>query len=112
MPQRVGNSLDLTLVGVVANDATLSVPAGYRIRDIFMRNTTANAVTGGVRIGTTDGGTQVVTGLAVGANAFVRTTGVQALFSATAAQTLYIQAVTAWNSASLDFVITLDRGIP
>jgi hypothetical protein len=112
MPQRViGEALDLVLTGAVAN-TTLSVPAGYAIRDIFVRNTTANAVTGGLRIGTTDGGTQVTVALAVAGTSFALTIPVLRLFSPTAAQTLFIQAVAAWNSASLDITITLDRAIP
>jgi len=106
-----GGAIDALTITLAAN-GTLSVPAGYAIKDIFVRNTTANAVTGGVRIGTTAAGVDVLVALTVGANAF--TVGVPLIraFSATVAQTLFIEAVVAWNSASLDITITLDRAIP
>jgi hypothetical protein len=111
MGQRIGDTLDLVLTAVTAN-TTLSVPAGYAVRDIFVRNTTANAVTGGVKIGTTSGAVDVLGALTVGANAFTLGVPLIRLFSATVAQTLFVQAVVAWNSASLDITITLDRAIP
>ena len=40
----------LVLTALVANDPAASIPAGYCIDDIFIRNTTANAVTGGIKI--------------------------------------------------------------
>lgn len=99
-------------VSAVTSNTTLTVPAGWAIRDIFVRNTTANAVTGGLRIGSTNGGTEVTVALALAGSAFVLTVPVVRQFSATVDQTLYLQAVAAWNSASLDIVITLDRAIP
>lgn len=104
-----GGSAHHKLWDVTAN-ATVSIPAGYGIRDIWIINTTANAVTGGVRIGTTDGGSDVVVAQAVGANALVKVANsalLTALFSRSAAQTLYIQAVVAWNSANLIIVFDL-----
>lgn len=104
----------IPLAGITAN-TTASIFAGYVIDDIFIYNNTANAVTGGLKIGTTNGGTEVATSLAVAANCLSRvmisslnTTGP---FSTSAAQTIYIQAVTAWNSANLDIIICLKRGI-
>lgn len=89
------------------------VPAGYAIRDIFVLNTTVNPVTGGIRIGTTSGGTQVIVALAVGGGAFILSTeALLRAFSSTIDQILYIQAVTSWNGASLDIVVTLDLAIP
>jgi hypothetical protein len=111
MAQRVSQSLALSLTGVASN-ATLVVPAGYALRDIFVRNTTANAVTGGVKVGTTSGATDVLVALTVGANAFTLGVPLIRQFSPTATQTLFIQAVVAWNSASLDIVMTLDQAIP
>jgi hypothetical protein len=93
------------------NDFTLSLPAGCKIDSIIIRNKTANAVTGGIKVGTTNGGTEVVTAEAVGANAFVSATLNASVFSATAATTLYFQDVTAWNSAVLDVVVNYSRGI-
>jgi len=111
MATRVAQAEALVLTAVTAN-TTVTVPIGYGIRDLFIRNTTANAVTGGIKVGTTSGATDVVTALAVGANAFVTIVPTLRIFSATATQTLFIQAVTAFNSASLDITITMDRAIP
>lgn len=89
----------------VAANTTFICPNGYMIEGIKILNTTANAVTGGIRIGTTAAGTQVATAIAVGANAdlFVPTSALTlAYFSSTAAQNLFFEAVTAWNSASLN----------
>lgn len=93
-------------------NTTFSVPAGYQIEHVAFQNTTANAVTGGVKIGTTAGGTEVVAAQAVGANALDNVKGadvVKRIFSTSAATTLYVQAVTAWNNASVNFSITLRK---
>lgn len=101
----------IVLRGVTAN-TTVTIGPGWAIDDVFVHNTTANAVTGGVRIGTTNGGADVVAALTVGASALTFVAAAALLkrwFSRTAAQTLYIQAVTGWNSASLDITIKSTR---
>ena len=103
-----------TVVSVTANNAntTISVPAGYVIDSIAFANTNANAVTGGVKIGTTSGGTDVVAAQAVGANALGVVTPANVLlrlFSRTVATTLYIQPVTAWAGAVVDFRVVLRK---
>ena len=93
----------VTLDAVTAN-ATITVPSGFYLEHIAFQNITANAVTGGVKIGTTNGGTDVVAAQAVGANALDSVAGANILkrvFSTSGPTTLYIQAVTAWNGASL-----------
>lgn len=91
----------LPRLSAVAANATFVLPAGCVLERVYIRNNTANAVTGGVRIGTTDGGVDVVVALAVGANGMVDTASLLSLLASTAT-TLYIQAVTLWNGASLD----------
>jgi hypothetical protein len=94
----------------VAADATFNVPAGYAIEAITIRNTTGNAVTGGIKIGTTAGGTDVVAAQAVGANSLVTVADAAILkryFSATLETTLYFEDVTAWNSASLEVAVVV-----
>lgn len=93
-------------------NTTISVPPGWAIDQIFYANTTAGTVTGGVKIGTTSGATDVVAAQAVGANAI----GVIAdanvllkLFSRTVAQTLFIQPVTSWNSQTVEFSFSLEK---
>lgn len=81
---------------------TVSVPKNAIVDKIYIRNNTANAVTGGVKVGTTDGGTDVVTAAAVAASAIVQALPTVGAINTAAARTLYIQAVTAWNSANVD----------
>ncbi len=94
------------------SNGTFVVPIGYSIDYITFNNTTANAVTGGIRIGTSAGGAQVVTTQAIGANTIVTladATLLLKIFSSSATQTLFIEAVTAWNSASVDMYIKLNQ---
>lgn len=90
----------------VAANTTVSLPAGCVIEAVVIQNTTGNAVTGGIKIGTTNGGTDVVLALAVGANSLQTVLDAALLkrvFSMSGATTLYIQTVTLWNSSSLNF---------
>lgn len=99
------------VVLTATNDTTAIIPPSYRITNVTIRNTTANAVTGGIKIGTTSGATDVVLALAVGASAIVTVPDATLLikaFSASASQTLFIQDVTAWNSASLNITISIE----
>jgi len=89
---------------VVANNAnvTVTLPPGAFVIGIVFFNTTANAVTGGIKVGTTSGAVDVVAAQAVGANALVYITDatlLKRIFSTSATQQLFIQAVTSWNSA-------------
>lgn len=98
------------IVLTLTNDGTFSVPANHYISEIFINNTTANAVTGGVKIGTTSGATDVLAAFAVGANAklYVPTANLlKKWFSTSAAQTCFFQDVTSWNSANLTVTIIL-----
>lgn len=95
-----------TLTATTAN-TTATVKAGHVIKRIYIYNTTANAVTGGIKIGTTNGGTELISSITVGANDFC-TLDTAYLLSTTSDTTIYIQAVTAWNSASLDIVIQME----
>lgn len=106
-----GGSTNSTLLTVTAN-TTASIPAGYIIQEIVIENTTANAVTGGIKIGTTSGATDVVVAFAVGANALSvvpDATILKRVFSMSSAQTLFIQAVTLFNSASLNIYFVLRK---
>lgn len=80
------------------------LPPGGVLRDIIVQNTTANAITGGLKFGTTAGGVDIVAALAVGANGLVFVTValfLKRLFSASVAQQIFYDAVTLWNSASV-----------
>lgn len=89
----------------VTGNTTVSIPAGNIIQDLVIENTTGNAVTGGIKIGTTNGGTDVVLALAVGSNSLQTVLDAALLkrvFSMSGSTTLYVQTVTLWNSASLN----------
>lgn len=93
---------------------TVVIPAGHSILQIVVSNTTSNSVTGGIKIGTTLGGTEVLVALAVGADElFVISDSVllKKIFSLSTATTLYIDAVTLFNSASLNFHFALRKVI-
>ncbi|MCK4578031.1 MAG: hypothetical protein KAU50_04530, partial [Candidatus Marinimicrobia bacterium] len=95
----------------IAADTSLTdvVPAGYRIDSIVLKETAGNAITGGLKIGTAAGGTDVVNGQAVAANALVDCTLALAVFSLTTAQSLYVADVTSWNGASIDLYLAMTR---
>jgi hypothetical protein len=84
---------------------TIPVPQGASIRDIHIMNNTANAVTGGIKIGTTAGGTDVLAAGAVAANALVSFVPLIGAANPAASRTIYVDAVTAWNSANIDIAI-------
>jgi hypothetical protein len=89
-------------------DGTVTLPKYAMVDRVIIRNRTANAVTGGVDVGTTAGGGEIVAALAVGANAVARKNVVSENglgFSKSAGVPLYITAVTAWASAVLDVIV-------
>lgn len=93
------------VVAKLAANGTVTLPKGAYLDAIWVRNRTANAVTGGIKVGTTNGGTEVAAAVAVGVNAVNKTLVTNGAYSATADTVLYIQAVTAWNSAVVDVLI-------
>jgi hypothetical protein len=86
-----------------------SLPANAYIVGIFAANTTANAVTGGISIGSTANGTDIVATITCAANCVSNSPGtntlVKSVFSTTAATSLHAAAVTAWNSANVTFTV-------
>lgn len=85
-----------------------SLPASAFIREIIVQNTTANAVTGGVDIGTTSGAADVISALTCGANCltFVADAALlKRVFSTTAQQALFVLGKTAGNSSNLTITI-------
>jgi hypothetical protein len=93
-------------------NTTISIPYSWGIDSITFRNTTANVVTGGIRIGTTNGGNEVVTAQAVGANELIQVLPQDIkiyFFAHNATTTLHIQAVTSWNSANVIMQVKLKQ---
>src|ERR1019366_64370 len=76
------------------------LPPNAVLREIIVKETAGNAVTGGLKFGTTSGATDVAAALAVGASAFAFLTDALMLkrtFSSTAPQQIFFDAVAAWN---------------
>lgn len=96
------------LSAIVDGTSGFLVPPNYFIDRLQIQNTTASAITGGLKIGTTTGGVDVVAAVAIGANAFVNVPDAALLktaFSATVSQTLFVQTVTLWNGASVNLTM-------
>lgn len=89
----------------LATAGTIVIPKGAAVTRIYIRNNTANAVTGGVKVGTTNGGTDVLAAGAVGASAVVGYPPLITAVDTSADRTLYIDAVSAFNSAVLDIAV-------
>lgn len=89
---------------------SLVVPAGHMLVSVHFVNNTAAAVTGGIKIGTIVGGTDIVAAQAVAASATGSATGatlLKALFSKTVDTTIYFDAVTNWSTTNVDlFFVT------
>lgn len=87
------------------------LPAGAYIQSITVVNATANAVTGGISVGSTANGTDIVATITCGANCVSNSPGtntlVKSVFTATggAATTIHAAAVTAWASANVTFTV-------
>ena len=95
-------------IATLTANGQIVLPAGVMLRRIYFRNRTANAVTGGIRIGTSAGGTQIVTAQAIAANAIVSVLPTIENYQATA-QTLFVEAVTAWNGAQVDVFVQYEE---
>lgn len=107
----LGGGQIVQLVEITAN-TSLVFPVNGRITGITLANTSANAVTGGINIGTTALGSDVVSAAASAGNSFVDATVAKRVFSATADQTLYVSAASAWNSAVVTVCISYDAPAP
>ena len=100
----------------ITGNITAVIPKGYCLDKVYIKNTSVNAVLGGIRIGTTSGNTDVLLVSTIGAgyndvidSAAAGLTKKMFLQGDTQDTTLYVQAVTAWNSASVDFVFVIRR---
>lgn len=91
---------------------TLHIPPDQstQIISIQLNETAGNAITGGLRIGTTNGGANIVAAQAVAANALLVIKDASILIRIPVTlQTgsIFFQAVTSWNGASLNATMIL-----
>lgn len=84
----------------------INIPANSYIDAIMIKENNGAAITGGLKCGTTNGGVDVFAAVAVGANTLQMILDA-ALLKRTfpTAQTLFFDAVTLWNGASIDLKI-------
>ena len=104
------HTVTLLLNGLAAN-GQIAVPAYLAVRRIFIFNRTANAVTGGINIGTAALGAQLLSAKAVIANDLNESLPVASLLTQ-AAKVFYVSAATAWNNAVLDVAIECELVTP
>lgn len=85
-----------------------SLPPSTYISMVIYQNTTANAVTGGITLGSTSGGTDISTATTCGANCLAQATDAQLVkraWSTTAYTPINAAAATAWNSANVTITV-------
>lgn len=94
------------LSNVSAANSALTLPARVKMLGAYVHNQTANAVTGGLKFGTTNGGVDIIAALAVAGVVDNVSADISLLkVSWAATQQIFIDAVTSWNSAVVDIVI-------
>ena len=95
-------------LGLTAANSSIILPANAVIDFIVLINNNANAVTGGLKIGTTLAGSDIVAAQAVAGNSINVVSDaalLKRMFSQTATQQIFVDAVSAWNSANVDLKI-------
>lgn len=100
------------VASAVVASGSVSLPANSFIERILVHERAGNAVTGGIQFGVADAGGTIVSALAVGANANVMAADAAILnkfFSVAAAQNIHYDAVTSWNSANVNIIITYGK---
>jgi len=96
----------------IATNTTITpgIPAGYKIDSITVQETTGNAITGGLNIGTSEWAKDIVDTEAIAGSALVdECTLLDTVFSMTASQAISFSAETNWNSASINVYIRAVR---
>jgi hypothetical protein len=99
----------LQLLGQTSGSSFI-VPARKIIDRVIVTNNNGNAITGGLKFGTTNGGIDVVAALAVAGNSISvisDATLLKRLFSRTLDQAIFFDTVTLWNSANVDIYVYL-----
>ena len=89
---------------MTAGGAAVIIPPRGKLAALFINESTNHAITGGLNIGTTLNGSDIAAAVAVAGNALVPLWPASLLktwFSLTSNTTIYISAVTSFNSANL-----------
>lgn len=97
------------LTGTTSVQLPFALPANAFIQNLVIQNTTANAVTGGINIGSTTGAADIVSAKVCAASCLTTVLDSAILlrvFSTTAQQALFVTGQTAGNSANLTITLT------
>lgn len=100
-----GGNLTATLTA----NGTIVLPAKTYISNIVVQETAGHAVTGGLNFGTTSLASDIFLALPVNSDSLQsvdQSSLSKSIFSSSATQTIFISAVTAWNSASVNITVT------
>jgi len=104
--------VDLTVTG----NGSFTLPKGYKIKSIIAKETAGNALTGGLDVGLSANGVEIVSGMVIGGSATVLCTLVEAgtigATFMTADDTIYYSDGNddgAWDSASLELRVQMQR---
>lgn len=109
-----GGQIIQYVYGTFTANGTLTVPARWKIDFITFDETASHAVTGGMDLGTTDGGQEILAAWAVGSGTITVPTDVAVLkraFSVSVDTTVFVNAHTSWNSASVNVTLQLSQFI-
>ncbi|MCK1445425.1 hypothetical protein IVB43_23860 [Bradyrhizobium sp. 48] len=85
-----------------------NLPANAYISTVIYNNGTANAVTGGITLGSTANGTDIATATTCAASCLAQATDAQLVkraWSTTAATPIHAAAATSWNSANVTITV-------
>ena len=101
--------IDFITIVDTSEDGLFVIPAGFRIVSLVLEETSGNS-TGNISVGTTSGGTDVISGETVGAGELVDTTILKSIFSTTVSTILYYES-SDWGTGIVTFHIRLEKFI-
>lgn len=92
--------------GITAANSQIVLPAGTYIDRIVVQETSGASITGGLKFGTSSGGTQIVSAAICGASCLVWVPDASISTRIFSTQTqVFIDAVSSWNSAAANVTI-------
>lgn len=103
----LGN-LDTVFAKGQTGNFTLTIPANAIMLGVEIAELAGNSITGGINIGTTANGNDIVNGYTISANqltSILDNSMLKRWISMTAPTTIYFSAKTAWNNAKINAYI-------
>lgn len=100
--------LQINKKGIIANDSTIFIPGPFHILIFDIDETSGNAITGGLNVGSTAAGTDIISGVAVAGSAYFAVADAALLKrSFKAGTTLFLTPGSSWNSASINLTLII-----